>query len=118
MYPLGVGHLLRPTSAQSGLSVAAAQQPAEIAVPTAATAVAGTSIDGNVTAVPSATSTTLFKAWGHRDSSEILRSGLAFLFRERISGADRCGPSGALRVHTSLLDMVLHDNPHLRSRED
>jgi CRP/FNR family transcriptional regulator, cyclic AMP receptor protein len=26
--------------------------------------------------------------------------------------------NGALRVHTSLLDMVLHDNPHLRSRED
>jgi CRP/FNR family cyclic AMP-dependent transcriptional regulator len=26
--------------------------------------------------------------------------------------------NGDLRVHNSLLDMVLHDNPHLRSRED
>jgi CRP/FNR family transcriptional regulator, cyclic AMP receptor protein len=26
--------------------------------------------------------------------------------------------NGDLRVHNSLLDVVLHDNPHLRSRED
>jgi hypothetical protein len=43
------------------LSVAAAQQPAQLGVPEAAKAVAGTSIDGNVTVVPSATSTTLFQ---------------------------------------------------------